>query len=91
MVFKLKWKPREVTQVLRAVLDDENVLFLNQTRVTARTGLRIGQTYGLGGRDALILANFLDPSVPEMLSFDKALIAVGKIADGRRELKIRKP
>ncbi|MGO9645044.1 MAG: type II toxin-antitoxin system VapC family toxin [Candidatus Bathyarchaeia archaeon] len=91
LVFKLKWSAREAAQVLRAAVDDEDILFLNQTKVTTRTGLRIGHTYGLGGRDALILASFLDPSVPEMLSFDKALITVGKIADGRRMLRIRKP
>jgi len=91
LVFKLKWIPEETGQVLREVLDDPNILFLNQTRETTRIGLGLAERYTLGGRDALILASFLDPSVSEMVSFDKPIIALGKVAYGRRELKIRPP
>ncbi|WP_455363514.1 type II toxin-antitoxin system VapC family toxin [[Eubacterium] cellulosolvens] len=91
LVFKLKWTPEETGQVLREVLDDADILFLNQTRETTRIGLGLAERYALGGRDALILASFLDPSVSEMVSFDKPIIALGKVAHGRRELKIRPP
>ena len=89
LVFKLKWTPEETGRVLREVLDDADVLFLNQTRETTRIGLELAERYALGGRDALILASFLDSSVSEMVSFDKPIIALGKVTHGRRELKIR--
>jgi len=91
LVFKLKWTPEETGRVLREVLDDADILFLNQTRETTRIGLGLAERYALGGRDALILASFLNPSVPEMVSFDKPIITLGKVAHGRRELKIRSP
>jgi predicted nucleic acid-binding protein len=91
LVFKLKWTPEETGQVLREVLDDAEILFLNQTRETTRIGLGLAERYALGGRDALILASLLDPSVSELVSFDKSIIALGKVAHGRRELKIRPP
>lgn len=91
LVHKLKWTPKETGQVLREILDDADILFLNQTRETTRTGLGLAEQYALGGRDALILASFLDPSVSEMVSFDKPIITLGKVAHGHRELKIRPP
>ncbi len=91
LVFKLKWTPEETGQVLREVLAERNILFLSQTRETTRTGLRLAVTYRLGGRDALILANFLSSYISEMLTFDGALLEVGKVVHGRRQLKIRQP
>jgi hypothetical protein len=91
LIFKLKWTPEEPRQVLREVLDDADVLFLNQTRETTRIGLGLAERYALGGRDALTLASLLDPSISEMVSFNKAIIALGKVARGGRELKVRPP
>lgn len=89
LVFKLKWRSQEAGQVLRDVLEEDDLLFLNQTRATAKIGLRLAERYALGGRDALILASFLAPSVSEMVSFDKQITALSKIVHGSRELKIR--
>ena len=91
LVFKLKWSPEQAGLVLRETLDDTNNLFLNQTRDTARTGLALAERYALGGRDALILANFLAPSVSYLQTFDKVLLALARVVYGRRELKIRAP
>ena len=91
LVFKLKWSPQQARLVLREVLDDRSNLFLNQTLDTTRTGLALAEQYGLGGRDALILASFLAPSVSYLQTFDKVLLALERVAYGRRELKIRSP
>jgi hypothetical protein len=40
-VFKLKWEPAEVADVLSEVLDDTDILFLNQTGETTRTGIQL--------------------------------------------------
>jgi len=91
LVFKLKWAPEEAGRVLREALDDSSILFLNQTRETTRIGLGLAESYRLGGRDALILANFLHPRVAEFLTFDRTILSQKKIKRGQNELKIRSP
>ena len=89
LVFKLKWKPEEAAGALSELLDDPTILFLNQTKDTTRAGVQLAKQYSLGGRDALILASFLNPSVPEILTFDRALIQLRKVEHGARSLRIR--
>lgn len=91
LVFKLKWSPVEAGLVLREALDDRNNLFLNQTLDTTRTGLALAERYSLGGRDALILANYMSSLVSHLQTFDKALLALERVVYGRHELKIRSP
>jgi len=91
LVFKLKWSPEEAGLALREALDDRNNLFLNQTLDTTRTGLALAERYSLGGRDALILANYVSSSVSHLQTFDKALLALERVVYGRHELKMRSP
>jgi len=46
--------------------DLDTTLFLSQTKQTTKLGLRLGTTYELGGRDALIIANFISNSIEKM-------------------------
>ncbi len=89
LVFKMKWPSNEAAEVLREMLDDNHVLFLNQTKDTTKTGLKFAEQYGLGGRDALILANFVNPSISEFVTFDKELIRLRRVEHGRRKITIR--
>ena len=89
LVFKMKWDRDEASKTLLEILDDAEVLFLNQTKETTRTGLRFAEHYAIGGRDALILASFLSPPVVEIRTFDKELIRLAKVEHGRRKLNIR--
>jgi len=89
LVFELKWFPDEAAHALVEILNDTDILFLNQTKDTTRTGVQLARQYGLGGRDALILANFLNPSVSEIVTLDRPLIQLRKIEYGNRRLKIR--
>jgi hypothetical protein len=84
----MKWDRDEASKTLLEILDDGEVLFLNQTKETTRTGLRFAEQYAIGGRDALILASFMNPSVSEFRTFDKELIRLGKVERGRRRLSI---
>ena len=88
LVFKMKWASDDAVEVLTELLDDSHVLFLNQTKETTKTGLKFAERYGLGGRDALILANFVNPSVAEFVTFDKELIRLRRVEHGRRKLMI---
>jgi len=89
LVFKMKWEANEASKTLLEMLDDSNILFLNQTKDTTRIGLRFAEKYSLGGRDALILANFLNPSIAEFKTFDKELIRLRRVEYARRKLTIR--
>jgi predicted nucleic acid-binding protein len=89
LVFKMKWASDDASEVLTEILDETNILFLNQTKETTRIGLRFAERYALGGRDALILATFLNPSISEFETFDKELLRLGKVEHGRRKLIIR--
>jgi predicted nucleic acid-binding protein len=91
LVFKLKWSPEEARVSLREALDDRDNLFLNQTLETTKTGLALAERYLLGGRDSMILANYMSPSVSYILMFNKALLSIHRAVFGRRELKIRSP
>jgi len=89
LVFKLKWRPEETAGTLSELLDDPTILFLNQTKETTRAGVQLAKQYSLGGRDALILASFLNPSVPEIITFDRMLIQLRRVEHGTRSLRIR--
>jgi anthranilate/para-aminobenzoate synthase component II len=89
LVFKLKWKPEEAAGALSELLDDPAIMFLNQTKETTWAGVQLARQYSLGGRDALILASFLNPAVPEMVTFDRTLIQLRKVEHGARSLRIR--
>lgn len=91
LVYKLKWIPEEAGRILREVLNERKNLFVNQTRDTTKLGLRLAEEYGVGGRDALILASFLHSAISEMLTFDKAILALGTIVYGRDQMRIKQP
>ena len=88
LVFKMKWMADDATGVLTEMLDGTNILFLNQTKDTTKIGLRFAERYALGGRDALILASFLNPSIAEFKTFDRELIRLRGVEHGRRKLTI---
>jgi predicted nucleic acid-binding protein len=89
LVFKMKWRVQDASRALIEASTDEQNEFINQTLTTTRMGLRIAARHGLGGRDALILANFLLGGVSELLTLDDELIALKKVAYGKRTLAIR--
>ena len=91
LVFKMKWRAQEASTVLIEASTDEQNMFINQTLTTTKIGLRIATRHGLGGRDSLILANFLGAGIPEFITLDDALIALKRVAYGKRKLTIRSP
>jgi predicted nucleic acid-binding protein len=92
LVFKMKWAEEEASRTLTAACTDEQNLFINQTLRTTRAGMKIATEHrGLGGRDALILANLLVGEVRELVTYDKDLLAVKKVRYGRSTISIRRP
>jgi len=63
----------------------DTILFFDQTKKITKLGLAIGANYGLGGRDSLILANFISNSIERMVMFDGVLLDVEALMiDGKR-------
>jgi len=86
LVFKMKWTEDDASEVLKAAFLDEHNMFINQSMRTTTIGLDIATQYHLGGRDALIAANFLSGRVNECRTLDRELLDIGKIKYGRRSL-----
>jgi predicted nucleic acid-binding protein len=89
LVFKMKWSPDQASKVLIEACTDERNLFINQTLTTAKMGLRVATRYGVGGRDALILANLLTARIAGFVTMDDELIALRRVAYGSLTLVIR--
>ena len=88
LVFKMKWAPDDASEVLTEAFMDANNQFINQTLKTTKMGLRIATEHNLGGRDSLILANFVGAQISKFVTYDKALLALGVIRYGRHTLSI---
>ena len=88
LVFKMKWAPQDASEALTEASMDTKNRFLNQTLRTTRMGLRLAVDHNLGGRDALILANFVAARISKFVTFDRDLLKLGVVKYGRATLSI---
>jgi len=58
LVFGKKWHPEDASHAIKLLLKNPYIEFYNQTRKNSAIALDIAVQYRLGGRDALIVANF---------------------------------
>jgi predicted nucleic acid-binding protein len=47
--------------------------------------------YGLGGRDCLILANFLSNNIEWIVTFDRALFNLGELSIDEKTIRVIHP
>jgi predicted nucleic acid-binding protein len=80
LVFSLEWLPQEAAEKLSLLLKHPHIQFYNQTKQTSQIALNIAAQNNLGGRDALIIANFIANKIPTVLTHDQDLIATENIA-----------
>ena len=73
------------------VLNHPYIYFLNQTRRTCQIGLDIATRYMLGGRDALILANYISGKIPVMYTHDRELLSLQRVTWRSATIDIRDP
>jgi predicted nucleic acid-binding protein len=88
LVFKMKWTPKDASEALTEASMDVRNRFFNQTLRTTKMGLRLAVEHNLGGRDALIVANFVAARIPRFVTYDKALLTLGVVKYGRATLSI---
>lgn len=91
LVFSQKWFPAEVRKRLRMLLQHPYIEFFNQTRKICVLALNLAVKYELGGRDALIIANFIGNKVPTMYTHDQALSSSEKISWKALSLTFKDP
>jgi predicted nucleic acid-binding protein len=79
LVFYLQWLPQEAAERLSLLLRHPYIKFCNQTKQISQIALNIAAKNNLGGRDALIIANFVANKIPTVLTHDQGLIATANI------------
>lgn len=91
LVFGHKWHPEEAANAIRLLLKNPYIEFYNQTRKTSIIALNLSVQYKLGGRDSLIIANFLANQTPTMYTHDKELLKLQKITWKNTNLTFKDP
>lgn len=79
LVFSQKWVPSEASKRLKMILKHPYIEFFSQTREVCIVALNLAEQYGLGGRDSLIIANFIVNKVPIVYTHDQELTTLKKI------------
>ncbi len=74
LVLGQKWVPSEAVKRLRLLLKHPYIEFFSQTKKTCAVALSLAKQYRLGGRDSLIVANFLVNKVPIIYTHDQELL-----------------
>ncbi len=91
LVYGQKWTREEARMRLGMMLRHPYVRFCNQTKSTSSLALRLAGKYNLGGRDSLILANFLANEVPALYTHDGDLLRLKIVEWRRRRMRILDP
>jgi predicted nucleic acid-binding protein len=79
LVFSQKWTPEETADALRVLLKNPYIEFFNQTIKTSTIALNLSVKHNLGGRDALITANYIANKISILYTHDKQLLKLQKI------------
>ena len=79
LVFGQKWIPEDAVRTLKTLLKHPYIEFYSQTKQNCQLGLNLSVQHGLGGRDALIIANFLANKVPLILTHDQKILNLHKL------------
>jgi predicted nucleic acid-binding protein len=91
LVFSQKWTQQEAADALKIVLKNPYAEFFSQTKKTSIIALNLSVQHNLGGRDSLIVANFLANQIPIMLTHDKELLKLQEITWRNNKLTIKYP
>lgn len=91
LVFYQKWVSSEARQRLLTLLQHPYLEFYSQTRRISQIALDVAVRNKLGGRDALIIANFLANQVSTLYSNDNELLELGKVKWKRSMITLHNP
>ena len=91
LVFYLEWTPEEAARRLSVMLRHPFIKFYNQTQKTSLIALNLCVKHNFGGRDALIVANYLANKTPVFYTHDKELLCRQKITWKNTNLTVEDP
>jgi len=91
LVYYLEWSPKEAARRLVALLRHPFIEFFNQTQKTSIIALNLSVKHDLGGRDTLIIANFIANQIPLMYTHDKEILKLQKITWKNTNLTFKDP
>ncbi len=74
LVFGQKWVPSEAVKRLKLLMKNPYIEFFSQTKKTCAIALNLAKQHKIGGRDSLIIANFLTNKVPIIYTRDQELL-----------------
>ena len=91
LVYYSEWVPEEAARRLTALLRHPYIEFYNQTQKTSLIALNLAVKNKLGGRDALITANYIANKITIMYTHDKELLKLQKITWKNTYLTYKNP
>ena len=91
LVYSQKWFPEDAAKELKLLLKHEYTVFFSQTRKNCTIALNLSVKYKIGGRDALIIANFIANKIPIMYTHDKELLKIQKITWKNTNITFKDP
>jgi len=91
LVYGQKFTTAEAQKRLKLILRHPYIEFHNQTKRTCLIGLDLATRHGLGGRDALIIANYIGNKVPVMLTHDRRLLPLKRVSWRASSIEMRDP
>ena len=91
LVFGQKWVPNEARRRLKMLLKHPYIEFFSQTKKTSVIALDLSVQHKLGGRDALIIANFLANKVSIIYTHDQELLTLQKLSWKNFHLTFKDP
>lgn len=91
LVYKQRWERDETGKRLLSLLRQKNVSFLNQTKSITTNAIYLANKYELGGRDSLILSNYMISEVDGVYTHDAELLQLGSVAIAAHELQLADP
>jgi predicted nucleic acid-binding protein len=91
LVYSHGWNREDARRTLSSLIRHPFVEFLNQTRSISLTALSLAERYDLGGRDSLILANYLVNRIPMVYTHDSELLDLGELEWRNRRMKLTDP
>jgi predicted nucleic acid-binding protein len=91
LVFGQKWVPNEARRRLKMLLKHPYIEFFSQTKKTSVIALDLSVQHKLGGRGALIIANFLANKVSIIYTHDQELLTLQKLSWKNFHLTFKDP
>ncbi|MFQ6086047.1 MAG: type II toxin-antitoxin system VapC family toxin [Candidatus Bathyarchaeia archaeon] len=91
LVYRQKWVVDDALERLLALLRHPYVVFCSQTKRICTTALHLAVAHNLGGRDSLIIANYLLNDVPVLQTHDDELKGLGQIDWRGKSIKFVDP